>query len=914
LAAAEQLISGLATEKVNWGKRAENLRGEALNILGDIIMCAGIISYLGPFPNSYRDTTCEHWIDQIGKLGIPTSPNFLLREIISDEITIGNWTNNFKLPNDSFSIDNAIIMMNSRRYPLFIDPQIQANRWIKEMELKNNLLVLKPSASGQDIANKIQNAIELGIPVLIEGVDEKIDSSFTSVLAQDRKTLGGVVQQKFGDKWVDLHKEFRFYVSTKLPKPHYSPEICVMVTLLNFTVTPIGLEDQLLNIIVSKEDPNSDKARMNNVREFFDLMKKQKDTEDKILHLLSNAEGNILDNEVLISELNNSKIVSEDATRRLVDIEKMKEKHTKTRKFYQNAANRAANLFFCVSDLSNVEPMYQWSLDWFIDLYKYTIDQEPKVKETRVEDVINLFTKFLYQRISRSLFEKDKLLFSFLIWTKVLTIMNFTNLAELRTFMIGGTALTSPKENAGKGWLSDKAWAQVCEISIPGSAFEGLDDDFAARADQWKDWYDNPSPQDAPYPGEWSKQNKLTYVQKLIILRVLRSDKVIQGIQNAISEDMGRDYVEAAGFTLESIFVESKCNTPIIFILSPGSDPLTEVFKLGDLLGKTKSIDILALGQGQEATASEFINLAKEKGRWVVLQNCHLAPKYLTVIEREMDTPGMHLDYRIWLTSMPTTSFPVAILQNGIKITNEPPRGMKSNLARSFMSLDNRKYEDCAKPDAWKKLLFGLSFFHGIIQERRKFGALGWNNRYDFSQMDFEICRMQLKMFLDDYETVQWKALWYIFAECNYGGRVTDPMDRRLIKVILQLYITEDIFKDNYKFSESGKYFAPPLSDLNTVKTFIKENMPFNDDSEVFGMHENAEITSGMNISNELMETVLGLSPKAGGGGGQSADSIIKEKVDNILEKLPQPFDVNFVAKRYPIIYKESMNTVLQQE
>jgi len=154
------------------------------------------------------------------------------------------------------------------------------------------------------------------------------------------------------------------------------------------------LEDQLLNILVAKEDPNSDKARMNNVREFFDLMKKQKETEDKILELLSNAEGNILDNESLIAELHNSKLASEDAARRLVDIEKMKEKHTKTRNFYRNAANRCANLFFCVADLANVEPMYQWSLDWFIDLYKHAIDQDPKVKETRVQDIINIFTNF----------------------------------------------------------------------------------------------------------------------------------------------------------------------------------------------------------------------------------------------------------------------------------------------------------------------------------------------------------------------------------------------------------------------------------------------------------------------------------------------------------------------------------------
>merc|ERR1719498_459783 len=112
--------------------------------------------------------------------------------------------------------------------------------------------------------------MELGLPVLVENVEERIDSSFASVLLQEKKTEVGNTIMRFGDKWIDCQPEFRFYMSTKLPRPHYSPEVCVMVTLLNFTVTPVGLEDQLLNILVAKEDPNSDKARMNNVREFFD--------------------------------------------------------------------------------------------------------------------------------------------------------------------------------------------------------------------------------------------------------------------------------------------------------------------------------------------------------------------------------------------------------------------------------------------------------------------------------------------------------------------------------------------------------------------------------------------------------------------------------------------------------------------
>ena len=181
LGAAEQLISGLATEKVNWGKRAETLRGEEQYILGDIILCSGIIAYLGAFPSSYREQSIDQWTELCNKSGITVSPSFELRNIVSDEITIGNWTNIFKLPNDSFSIDNAIIMVNSRRYPLFIDPQVQANRWIKELEGKNNLIKLKPSSSGADIQNMVQSAMELGYPVLVENVDEKIDSSFTSV-------------------------------------------------------------------------------------------------------------------------------------------------------------------------------------------------------------------------------------------------------------------------------------------------------------------------------------------------------------------------------------------------------------------------------------------------------------------------------------------------------------------------------------------------------------------------------------------------------------------------------------------------------------------------------------------------------------------------------------------------------------
>lgn len=136
-------------------------------------------------------------------------------------------------------------------------------------------------------------------------------------------------------------------------------------------------------------------------------------------------------------------------------------------------------------------------------------------------------------------------------------------------------------------------------------------------------------------------------------------------------------------------------------------------------------------------------------------------------------------------------------------------------------------------------MFLGLSFFHALILERRKYGPLGWNIPYEFTAADFAICQLQLRMFLNEYEVIPYEALNYMAAEANYGGRVTDPMDRRLIKIILKRFYSEDIIKDNFKLTKDGTYKIMDNPNFDSTLDYIK-SLPLNDSTQVFGLHPNA--------------------------------------------------------------------------
>eukprot|EP01022_Parablepharisma_sp_SALTPOND_P023040 TRINITY_DN476_c0_g1_i1.p1 TRINITY_DN476_c0_g1~~TRINITY_DN476_c0_g1_i1.p1 ORF type:complete len:4333 (+),score=667.47 TRINITY_DN476_c0_g1_i1:7842-20840(+) len=914
---ARILVVSLKEEKERWSIRAKELEEEYTYVTGDAILSAAMIAYAGAFTMTFREELSKNWWNKCKELKIPCSPKFTLNVIMGDPVKLQLWKTQ-NLPSDSFSLDNAIIVTKSRRWPLCIDPQNQANRWIKAMERENNVDIIKFNDS--NYMRRLENCVEFGIPLILEHDQTEIEPAINPVLLKQYVKKGSMCTIRIGDKTINYSTNFRLYITTKLRNPHYLPELTTKVTLINFMITFEGLKDQLLAEVVALERKELQQKKEDLVKDRAMMEAEQAKLEDSILTVISNSE-NILQDESAIKVLSDSKALSKTIATKQEIAKKTEAEIDEAREQYLPVAEKSSKIFFCITDLANIDPMYQYSLVFFITQFQQSIDNSRKDEDTPIEertkDINVYFTYAIYSNICRSLFEKDKLLFSFLLAIRLEELQGKINAEEFRFLLTGGIALDEKYGTPPASWVSTKAWGEICRLSrLP--SFEGFSKEFAAHVSEFKKIYDSQQPHEEKLPRQW---NSLNMLQKMLVLRTIRPDKLIPASQNFISQKLGKEFVEAPRFDLEAVYKDSTCLTPLIFVLSPGADPFENLKKFANTMGKTLRFE--SLGQGRGDKAKSLINNAKEEGSWVLLQNCHLATSWMPELEKLCEDMlanprKVNRDFRLWLTSYPSDRFPVSVLQNGIKMTNEAPKGLKNNLRKSLNINpinDPEFFNTCQKDFEFKKLMFGLIFFNAVIQERRKYGPLGWNIPYEFTESDLRISVRQLKMFIDQYPSkVPFEALRYLTGECNFGGRVTDDKDRRLILTILDDYYTDEIFKKDYKFSPSGIYYSPePSSDRKFYEDYV-DSFPLNPSPEVYGFHENADITKDIKETNLLLSSILLTQSASTGKLEKTFEETMNEIAENILSDFPKRFDLKKAEEKYPVLYEESMNTVLTQE
>jgi dynein heavy chain len=501
LVRAEQLIGSLGDEQERWTLCARDLEKQYTALTGDVLVSSGIVAYLGAFTKLYRDECVTEWASQCKRYNIPCSDEIKLASVLGEPVKTRSWIL-AGLPNDSFSIDNGIVISNARRWPLMIDPQGQANKWIKNMEKGNNLAVVKLTDS--DYVRTLENAVQFGTPVLLENVGEQLDPVLEPILLKQTFKQGGINCIRLGDATVEYSPEFRFYITTKLRNPHYLPELSTKVTLLNFMITPEGLEDQLLGIVIAKERPELEEMKVQLLLQSAENKKQLQELEDKILEVLSSSQGNILEDETGIQVLSSSKVLAKTISEKQAVAEKTEVKIDEIRVGYTPIATHASVMFFCIAELANIEPMYQYSLSWYINLFVNAIESSEKSSDVtvRLQTLKDYFTYSLYKNVCRSLFEKDKLVFSFMLSISILRAAGEIDSGEWRFILTGGVGVAESQcPNPEPSWISDKTWNEICRVSDI-APFKNFAKMFKENIPEWRALFDSTDPQDQTLPGK----------------------------------------------------------------------------------------------------------------------------------------------------------------------------------------------------------------------------------------------------------------------------------------------------------------------------------------------------------------------------------------------------------------------------
>ncbi|TGZ60763.1 hypothetical protein CRM22_008363 [Opisthorchis felineus] len=906
LRAADKLMSGLGSEQIRWDQDRKELLKKRTRLLGDCLLSAAFLSYTGAFSWEFRTRMIyRDWQSALLERAIPLSQPFRLEDVLTNDVEVSKW-NSEGLPPDELSVQNGILTVSSSRFPLCIDPQEQALHWILNKEQPNNLKVA--TFNDPDFLKQLELSVRYGIPFLFKNVDEYIDPVINNVLEKNIKGDKNRQYVILGDKEVEYDPNFRLYLNTKLVNPRYGPEVFGKAMVINYMVTLKGLEDQLLSVIVQSERCELEEQRETLIQETSRNKKLLKDLEDSLLRELATSTGNMLDNVELINTLEETKSKATEVEEKLalgaetaVDIDKLRDA-------YRPAARRGALLFFVLSDMSTVNAMYQYSLGAYLVVFKNSLKRSmpDMLLRQRLNNIINRLTQDVYTFACTGIFERHKLLFCFQMTNKIEADLGNLSLIEMDFFIKGNTAVEKTKLDKPVTWIPDTCWQDMVRlIELFPKSFGSLPEAIRKNESKWKIWYNKDAPESIHMPGNYSKN--LRWFERLCLLRCFRVDRIYQTIRLYVTDTMGERFVTPPILSFTSIYEQSTPITPIVFILSPGSDPTGDLLKLAERQGFDPcNIKFLSMGQGQDKNAQNLLEVCITRGNWLMLQNCHLLVKWLKVLEKRLErltTP--HPDFRLWLTTEPCSDFPVGVLQRSLKVVTEPPNGLKQNLLSTYHKITPSTLLDCEHP-AFQPLVYVLAFFHAVVQERRKYGKIGWNIPYDFNESDFRVCMDILRTYLqksfeEGDKRIPWDSLKYLIGDVMYGGRAIDEFDRRVLRTYMDEYFGDFIFDEFQIFhfyrNNVVDYVIPAGVARDDYVEYI-HTLPLANTPEVFGLHANAEIGYHTRAAKQLWNSLIELQPQtADEASATSREALLDQVASDILHILPEPFDREQIRK-----------------
>ncbi|GBG24746.1 Cytoplasmic dynein 2 heavy chain 1 [Hondaea fermentalgiana] len=803
LAKAQHLLGMLSGEQERWVEQAETLKRMIGSLPLRILLSAAFVTYLGKATEQERAEKVRTWRELLAM----DEDEFDFLQMMSSESEMLVWKSQQGLPGDLLSVENAILILHSQsRCPFIVDPASAATRWVRA-NLETCEVVTQQDAR---FVNQVELAVRFGKTLVVLEVDG-VDPLLFPLIRRDLRRQGPRWVVQIGEKTVDYHEGFRLLLVTRTPRPMLPPNAAALVNEVNFTVTRSGLEGQLLGVTVEHEQPELEAQKSEVLREEEELKVQLSTLERELLDTLAASEGNLLENKTLLETLTKTKEKSASLGTSLEASAKVSQQLDEEREQYRAFARAGAEVFFSLGALAKVNHMYQFSLVWFVRMFRDVLknggagsDSEATKVEDRMQALICALERCALGVCSRALFKGDRVMFAMHL---VHTLRPQLFQRGEWEFFVGEAAQPGAdadsesknrhgdeddNEDSGEGKVSSHAdgslpswvaqerageWRALRE-SVPRVSID-------LHADAWARWGRH-AECERVFPREDGVA--LSAFQKVLVTQALRPDRLEAAMTHFCCEGLGLDALACAEASIAALADDpTRGKAPVLLIATAGADPTADLKTFAKQRVGLDHYHELAMGGGQTEDAILLLRDAARNGDWVCLKNLHLVTGWLPRLEKTFNgLENVHERFCLWLTTEETTGFAPVLLQQSVKATFEAPPGLKRNLQRTYA--DGHVGAG--------RLSFLLAWLHALMQERRTYIPQGWTKFYEFSLGDLRCgAGVIANQEAEDGEPTDWSYIHGLMENAVYGGRVDNPFDLNVLRAYLKEYFCDDKFE-----------------------------------------------------------------------------------------------------------------------
>ncbi|KAK4963385.1 dynein heavy chain [Elasticomyces elasticus] len=786
-----RLLNSLSSERGRWEQSSTTFATQMETIIGDVFLAAAFLAYSGLYDQQYRRALLEDWSLHLASSGVTYKAENALSEYLSTADQRQQWHDN-ALPVDELCTENAIVLQRYNRYPLIIDPSGRVTQFLQN-ESKERRLTVTSFLDG-NFVKQLESALRFGNPILIQDA-EHMDPILNHVLNKEYQRTGGRVLIQLGKQEIDFSPAFKLYLSTRDPSAHFAPDVCSRTTFVNFTVTQSSLKTQTLNDVLKSERPDVDERRSNLVKMQGEFTQRLRRLERMLLQALNESHGNILDDENVIQTLETLKNEAADITAKASETEGVMTEVNSIMNVYDVVARSCSAIFAVLEQLYHVHHFYQFSLQYFVDIFQAVLstarastERDPK---TCIDAMLRDLFKKTYHETSASLLQKDRLTLAVLLAQASPFPMDKALLDTLLDHSLPGvdvnttpgqtapalaaasrlTALKDIMASAGQANIDDFLTAEQAELHLPG---------IAASGDAIND----------------------NALKGLLLVKLLRVDRLVPATERFVSTVFGNEFFEVTE-DLGRVARDTIASSPIALCSTPGFDAS---YKVDQLVERAKkSCASVAMGSNEGvASADAALANAAANGSWVLIKNVHLAAEWLQNLVKRIDSLKPHNEFRLFLSMETSLKIPSSLLRASRVLMYEQPAGIRANMRDSLSSLPDQALQ---QPVEKARVHFLLSYLHAVVQERLRYAPrLGWKGYWEFNDADYD-CSAFVIQWWTDYSargrsnvaprSIPWEMLRVLVATM-YGGKIDDAEDMAQLQGLVDKALTAEAFEEGF--------------------------------------------------------------------------------------------------------------------